>query len=381
MLRPSSSTSGSERGPGNDLRDAAIVAAWALLFLAAADVAVDRLYALPADRMAEPKGRLQVFFNLGRSVEAKLRRGVGPTDATTTPLMSSGWIEPPRPEAAPPPGVDLVMFYGMSYTSHVANAMSGLDPKRFRVGMRAAPNAPTSRSYAVYRIDRGGPARVVVLGVLGSNVHALAGYSSLTWGFDYPAPYSYPRYFPGPSGLESEEPLVRTLGDLRARLAEPDAWEQYVAQIRATDPFYNRFAFRSDVGDRSALARLVRRAVAHRDYAARLARIHGPDGFAEESPVVASLRAIVAAFAADVRRDGKLPVLLLIENQGYRDHVTRALAPVLARDRIPHLGTHAICPDTDPRNFAPDGHFNGRANLAIARALLDVIRAELRVGE
>src|SRR5262249_49368102 len=92
-------------------------------------------------------------------------------------------------------------------------------------------------------------------------------------------------------------------------------------------------------------------------------------------PAVASLRGVVAAFAADARRDGKLPVVLLLDTMDYRDHLERMLESVLDRDRIAFLSTHPIAPDTDVRNFVADGHFTQEANARIAKALLDMIRA------
>jgi hypothetical protein len=90
---------------------------------------------------------------------------------------------------------------------------------------------------------------------------------------------------------------------------------------------------------------MVRRAVAQRWQSSRIAQIHGASGFLENSPAVTSLRGITAAFAASARRDGKLPVILLIQDQGYRDHLYRALKPLLSEDNIPFVSTPTICPE------------------------------------
>ncbi len=79
--------------PRNDLREALIVAAWMVLFLAAADVAVNRLFRLPRDPRTEPKSQLAAYFNYGWSIESKLRRLIGPTDETSAPLMTAGWVD------------------------------------------------------------------------------------------------------------------------------------------------------------------------------------------------------------------------------------------------------------------------------------------------
>ena len=99
-MRPhSSSTSSSEPGAGDGevsgrsaeqlrgdhLREALAVAAWTALFLAAGDIMVSRLFPLPSDPRVETKSPLRVYFNYGWSVEAKLRREVGPTDEARPP--------------------------------------------------------------------------------------------------------------------------------------------------------------------------------------------------------------------------------------------------------------------------------------------------------
>jgi hypothetical protein len=364
----------------SDLHEALVVAVWILIFLVGADVTINRVFRLPLDPRVEAKGRLQVYFNYGWSIEAKLRRAVGPTDETSSPLMLAGWIErdvtkaPPVP--APSPGGLVVSSYGMSFSNQVVEGLAEVDP-RIQLRLFGGPGAPVNHAYATYERDRVNKSNVVILGILGSSVQGLATNNGMTWRFEGPAPFTYPRYFQETEGLRAEWPMVRSLEDFRARLADPAGWEAYVSELRATDAFYNTFLFRHDVSDQSALIRLVRRAVAQRWQSSKAAEIHGPSGFVLENPLINSLREIVSAFAANARREGKMPIALLIQDQGYRDHVYRALEPVLTRDQIPYLSTHTICPDSDPRNFLPDGHFTHDANRKISQALLEVIRREL----
>ena len=236
----------------------------------------------------------------------------------------------------------------MSFADHITTAMAKLDPT-IHLRLFGGPSSPANHSYALYQRDRGGPSRVVILAVLGSSVRGLVTNNGATWMFEGPAPFTYPRYIPGATGLVAEWPMVRTLDEYRAMLADPAAWDSYVNQLRATDGFYNRFLFRRDVGDHSAIVRMVRRAVAQRWRSARAAQIHGPSGFVPDSPAIASLQGIVAEFAATARRDGKLPIALLIEDRGYGDHVERILGPALqARDPVPE---HA---HDRPRHRSPE---------------------------
>lgn len=366
-----------------DLREVLIVAAWTVFFLASGDLAINRLFTLPRDPRTEPRGKLQVYFNYGWSIEAKIRRALGPTEQTTAPLMLAGWVDQEVArgrtllEAAPD---DLIVScYGMSFSNQAATAAAELDPK-IRLRLFGGPAAPANHSYAIYELDRGGPSRVVILGVLASSVQGLATNNGMTWRFEGPAPFTYPLDPPLASGPGPEWPMVRTLDDLRARLADPAGWRAYVGQLQATDAFYNGFLFRHDIGDYSALVRMIRRARAQSWQSSRIDQIHTPSGFVPGSPVVASLRWIVAEFAATARRDGKRPIALLIEDRGYRDHLHRALEPILSRDSIPSLSTHTICPDTDSRNFVPDGHFTHEANARIGKTLLELIRTGERNG-
>ena len=301
---------------------------------------VNRLFPLPSDPRVEAKSRLQVYFNYGWSVEAKLRREVGPTDETGAPLMLSGWIdrivEPTsRRDTEPTPGNLLASFYGMSFSGDIAQAMAELDPG-IRLRTFGGPAAPPNHSYAIYDLDRGGRSDVVVLGILASSVQGLATNNAMTWRFEGPAPFTYPRYFAGAAGAEAEWPT-----GARSKTSCAAGRPGSVAGVSLIDPgdrrlLYNEFLLRHDVGDYSALVRMVRRAVAQRRQASRIGQIHGPSGFVADSPVIESLRVIIAAFAANARRDGKVPIALLIQDQGYRDHLYKALEPLLTGDKIPY---------------------------------------------
>src|SRR5205823_9438639 len=82
-------------------------------------------------------------------------------------------------------------------------------------------------------------------------------------------------------------------------------------------------------------------------------------------------------FAGSVRRDRKVPVVLLIHTRGSSDHLFKILADTLAAHDIPFVSTHAICSPSDPTNYIPDGHFTAECNQRIARVLADVISGRL----
>jgi hypothetical protein len=382
----SSSTSSSEadfdqgdplegRG-GSGMRDLLAVSAWIIVSLIAIDITVNVLFPIPTDLHTQPS-RLQTYFDHGRSIEGKIRRMVGPTDETSAPIVEAGWLDkavrrpdiPDRPKQA---GGLLITVYGMSYTNQLCDAMVELDPT-LTLRRIHGPGSPASHSYAAYTMDRGGQSDIVILGVLGSSVMGIATNTYMTWRFEGPAPYTYPRYTLDGSNLEARWPMVRTLGQMRQTLADPALWAQYVAQIRAEDDFYDTFVFNLNLTDSSALVRLFRRAWAQRHERLVADRFRTSAGFVQDSDVIRTLNALVASFAETARRDGKLPLVVLFQDRDYKDQVYRALAQTLHDKSIPFVSTHTICPTTNPQCFVADNHFTKDANRMIARAVLDTI--------
>ncbi len=368
------------------LRGVLLVAGWALAFLAAADVGLNLAFpppppAVPPDRV--PRYAVRAFLNYGRSTAGKLAHMVRPTDAASAPLVPVGWVEhgaltPNRigPAAGGPPRLRVAVF-GMSFSNHISSAMARLDPA-VAVAQYAGPSAPPNHSFALYRqVRRLGPAAppadAVVLGILASSVKGMLTQTGSTWLFASPAPYCYPRYTLGPTGqLVERWPSVRTEADLRAALADPAAMAAFRLSLSAADRYYDPFTFGGTWLDCSALARMVRRAYADHRAAAVSAHVETKDGFTTDDPDVGpTLRAMCREFAATARADGRRPLVLLIQDQGSRDHLYRLLAPGLAADGVPSLSTHDLVDTADRTNFIPgDQHFTPANDDRIARAVL-----------
>ena len=382
MSLRNSSTSSSDVGPPeldvgrSPIRDALAVSAWVLAFLIGFDVAVNFLYPYPTDPRQRPSGQLISYFDYGRSIEGKIRRLIGPTDETSGPLASAGWIDgdeiAKQPERPARSDGMLVTVYGMSFSQQVGTAMAELD-SRITLRFLGGPAAPSNHSFAYYQRDRGGNAQVVILGVLASSVVGLATNNGMTWRFEGPAPFTYPRFRSTTTGLKARWPSVRTLEQMREALGDPDSWDQLVAQIRADDNVYDPFLFTHNALDRSALVRLIRRAWGQRTLGQVRERVYHSAGFVQDSDEIKTLRAILAAFSDEVRKDGKLPIILLIHDPNYRDHLYQAVKSTMEEKAIPYVSTHTICPTTNPKHFLPDSHFTPEANQLIARAVLEVI--------
>jgi len=196
--------------------------------------------------------------------------------------------------------------------------------------------------------------------------------NGMTWQFEAPAPYTYPRYFVEEGKLKAIWPKLLSLAQLRAALQDKQQWNAYVTQLREYDQFFNSFLFKRNLLDRSVIVRLIRRAWAQRYQMMITNQSHGPAGFNSklEIPV---LRAIVAKFAATARGDGKMPIVLILNDRGYDDHLFQALKPTLENASIPYVSTHNIAPATDLRNFIGDGHFTPSVNKLIAEAALKLL--------
>lgn len=362
-----------------EIREVIAVSAWVVVCLVALDVAVNMLFAYPKDPTSLDANSLAAYFDYGRSIEAKVRRLVGPTDSTSSPRAKDGWIGYARRDRLPdkPERDDgtLGTICGMSFTNQVAFAMERIDP-RLTLRRLSGPSAPASHTYANYVIDRGGRSKFVIFGVLASAVRGMAAMNGMTWRFDGPSPYTYPRYHPLPNTLGANWPSVRSLDALRTCLADRSQWDAYLRELSLKDEYYNPLLFRQNLTDASVFMRMIKRVLAQRHEDEVTRRLHSPTGYPANSEEIRTVRVLLTSFAAMARSDGKLPLVLLLNDQGYADHLYRELHATLELAKIPYVSTHEICPATDPRNFGPDNHFTAACNREIAQRVIDEIHRQ-----
>ena len=374
----SSSTLSSESRPRN-IRKVVVTGLWIFFFVVVFDVLINFLFPYPSDPHVTSPGQLKTYFEYGRSVEGKPSRMVGPTDEASSSLAQAGWLDPQlwkklNLPVSRPPGKDLLIaIYGMSFSNHVGEAMEAMD-SRLAIRAIAGPAGPPNYAFAAYNLDRGKhQADVVILGLLASSVKALRTLNGMTWQFEGPAPYTYPRYFVEDGKLKAIWPTILSLAQLRAAHQDKAQWDAFVTQMREHDGFFNSFLFEHNWLDNSAIVRMIRRAWAQRHQTTITNQIHSPTGFNEETEIPV-LRAMVADFAATAKADGKRPIVLLLNDRGYDDHLFQALKPTLESASIPYVSTHNIAPATDIRNFVGDGHFTTSANKLIAEAVLKLLK-------
>src|SRR5919199_346097 len=364
---------------GKLIRKVVVTGLWIIFFLLVFDISTNFLFPYPSNPQVTDAGPLNSYFEYGRSVEGKLLRMLGPTDEASSPLAQAGWLDPElwkklKAPVSRPPGKELlVAIYGMSFSNHVGTAMEAMD-SRLAIRAIAGPAAPPNYSFAAYNLDRGRhQADIVVLGMLASSVKAIRTLNGMTWQFEGPAPYTYPRYFVEEGKLKAIWPTILSLTQLRAAHQDKAQWDAFVTQMREHDGFFNSFLFEHNWLDNSAIVRMIRRAWAQRHQTTITNQIHSPTGFNEETEIPV-LRAMVAEFAATAKADGKRPIVLVLNDRGYDDHLFQALKPTLESASIPYVSTHNIAPATDIRNFVGDGHFTTSANKLIAEAVLKLLK-------
>ncbi len=360
--------------PPSPLKSSLGTLGWIALWLVVFDVLINLAFVPPTDNR-KPSSLVR-YFDYGRSIEGKLERMVQTSSKASAPIIEAGWLAPAKPKLIRDQDDDLlVAVYGMSFTEHAATAMAAED-QRIALRMLLGPAAPPSHSFAAWQKDQKS-AKVAVLGILASSVVRLGSISGMNWTYEHPAPYTYPRYKLGGSGaLEAIEPLMPTQGSFREAFLSKDArWTQAVQQMRAQDEAFDPFVFYASPLDRSALVRLVRRAWANRvGRKAQDAIYSAKTGFDPDAETTKVLIAIVERFAQDARAAGQKPVLALFHDQGYADHLYRALAVSLKKHRIAYVSTHTLAPAKDPSNYLSDGHFTEAANAKIAAALRVQVR-------
>ena len=379
-MRPnSSSTSSSDVLAHQGIRGGLITLGFMLLYLVVVDLLIGALVGTPYGRDPAEVNQLTRYFDYGRSIEGKVRAMVGAEGTIPPPLAQTGWIAPPtdQPERLADGQDLLVAVYGMSFAANIANHMQDQD-KKIAVRIAGGPGATLSHSYAMYTADRGRhEASVVVLGILASSLPALMTISHMTWNFEEPSPHFYPRFAVSDGKLTQYFPSVSTLAQLQSAVRDASRWRALVTELSAHDAFYDSLVFKSWSLDKSVLARLARRGWGQSSKRGNIERFHNANGFTNELGLLDVAHALVKAFISQVRSDGKLPVVLAINDRGYADHLHKALAPLVTDATVVYFSTHELAPASDGGNFVKDGHFIAVKDRLIGSKLAELINSRL----
>ncbi|MEL6552692.1 MAG: hypothetical protein AAFQ63_04405 [Cyanobacteria bacterium J06621_11] len=352
---------------------------WLALWLGLIDLGINLFFPYPTDvRKANP---LSQYFEYGRSIEGKLNRMIKDTVEDSAPIVEAGWIEPNRwrkLHQTPLAGDDLlVASYGMSFSEDVAIALTEIDnqmTQRIVVG----PSAPANHTFASFIADTEGQnADVAVFGVLASSVKRMGSLSGTSWTPENPAPYTYPYY-----SLDNEQNLVAVVPSIQtadefieAFNQRNEQWQQLKQQMKQYDQSFDPLVFYHNISDRSAIVRLIRRGWAHRAKQLAKTALYDPEqGFNPDASEIQTLNVLLSEFARIAKAADQQPIVLLINDQGYGDHLYQVLSPQLDELDIDVLSTHSIASADDPSHFLEDSHFTAEVNREIATVLQQMIR-------
>ena len=196
MNRLNLSTSNSDRTGERSITRSIRVFAWIIIGLVTIDVLISIVFAYPNDPKVINPSQLQLYFDYGRSEEAKLARITRTDPSQTAPITLTGWYDPLRVQEFPSEGQkQIVTIYGMSHAVRLANALARTSD-RFAPRIVGAPGAPANWSYGAYLRDRGGgKSWAVVLSLMSNNLAMTTTMSPMTWSTDSAMPYTSDRFY------------------------------------------------------------------------------------------------------------------------------------------------------------------------------------------
>jgi hypothetical protein len=348
--------------------------AWVIIGLVAIDTLINIVFSYPRDPKELNPGRLQSYFDYGRSQEGKLRRMTRPEKSETAPITLAGWYDPLQ--VGEPPansGKRIVTFYGMSHAVNLAHAL-GRTSKTYVPRIVAGPGATANWSYGAYLRDRGGgTSRAVVLALMSGNLPMINTQTALTWNTDFAMPYTGDRFVLKDGQLQAIHPPYSSFDQYVQALYDQKKWAEALDEFAKYDSIYDAFIVRASFLDHSAFVRLFRRAYAQRIIRDARHAVLDRRGFNPDSDAIKVAQKMVQEFAAQARRDGIIPVVFLVNLLGDSDYLYQAIRPVLERDKIAFLSSHTIASPADPRKYLRDSHFTPAIDDEMARALEDII--------
>jgi hypothetical protein len=374
MIRRSLFIFNSKRMTLCEIAESVPVVIWVAASLLLIDLLINFLFGYPADSKNQTPSRLQSYFDYGRSAEGKLARTTRSDPSQTAPITLSGWYNPlVVEESASPSDKPIVTFYGMSHAVQLAHAL-GRTSDQLVPRVVGAPGASANWAYGAYLRDRGGKkSRVVVLAFMSANLPMITSVTPMTWNMDSPMPYTADRFYLDGDQLRAFSPPLASFEQYVEAFYSPREWSAYRSMLRQQDPIYDPFIIDASILDHSSLFRLLRRAYGQRAVRNVRHAVLDQTGY-HDSEQINVARAITKRFAEEARNDGMIPVIYIVNNLGYADHLFQALKPTLEANNIPYLSSDSIASPSDPRKYLPDSHFTNETDDEIARALSRLVQ-------
>lgn len=370
-----SSTSSFESGRPRLATVATVV--WTVIWLLVFDVLLNFVFAYPPDPKATNPSRFQSYFEYGRSTEAKLARMTRPDKSQTAPITLAGWYDPLRIEEHGTGQNPIVTIYGMSHAVRLAHALTRVSDE-FSTRIAGAPGATTNWAYGAYLRDRGGgKSRVVVLAFMAANFPMITTMSPMTWNIDAPMPYTADHFYLDNGKLAVNYPPYASFEQYVQTFYNRPKWDASLESFARHDSMYNSLIMKSSPLDHSSLYRLVRRAYGQRVIRNATGMVLNQTGFRPNVDQVKVAQAMIHEFAAQARIDKMVPVIFIVNNLGYSDHLFQALRPALEADSVPYLSSHNFVSPDDPRGYLPDSHFTDEVDDKLARVLINLMKGSL----
>jgi hypothetical protein len=347
-----------------------------LFVLASIDITLGLMFRRGGDPRVEPSS-MQRYFDYGRSIEGKLRALVKPDDELSGPIVVAGWIDKGCHRTVENvPGSIGISIFGNSFSGQLADMLSQLD-KLVSVERYLGPGAPPNHSYACFVKQSafgGDHHHIQIIGITASSLPRMESIWGVTTSYEYPQPFTFPRYRLGPAGeLISHEPSVRSPDDLRRILANPAAWNAWLTEVEAEDYFFVPGLTAMDMADKSVIARMIRRGFGQSISRSRAAWLRGEDRKINARDIVDVLPKLISDFAKRVRESGGRPIIVMFEEYGQGGVLMPILSAALTNEHIEYVSSAKLAPASDIRNYAADGHFAPEANAKIAQELLKLI--------
>lgn len=354
------------------------LAGWTLVWLVILDFAAGILFAYPRDPKNLSPNPLALYFDYGRSMEGRLRRGTRADPAATAPITLAGWYEPQVAIDRPAkPGAAQVTIYGMSHAVRLADALQAVSP-RYQVRSIGAPGATMNWSYGAFlRDSKRRESKVAVLAIMSSTLPMIVSPTAMDWNTSFAMPYTADRFVVAQDGLRRIKPPYESFAGYIEALDNPERWRRTLTQFARTDPFYDGFLVKETWLDNSTLARLARRAWSQRRDQARRAEVYTADGALMDSEPVRVANAIISDFAKRARAEGIVPVIYVVDSLGFGTKLTRALQDTLSREDIAFISTSALVSPDDARGYLPDSHFTDANDRRLAERLATILDAKL----
>ena len=358
------------------MRRTIISLALTLFFLALLDAIVAGVLML-----GDQTGRLTSlvrYFEYGRSVPGKLHRWETHPEMPGN-LYDVAWLEAGVNrstgaflEAKSDESEPVVRSYGMSFVNNILKNAQATDPS-LAVDSHAGPGAPPNYTFAYFLDDRANRQRgdIAVLGILSSSVVGMAALSNQTWGFEQPAPFTYPIFLPrSGDSLERVNPVVSSAQELRTIETTPELKQSWTKQLSQSDAFYSPVTYGLTWLDASPFARLVRRSLAKANISRTKMQIIEDETY----PYSAALQRMVTSFGRIARQDGQTPIVMLIQGRNRTDpNLLEITESVLQQEKIPYLATAEYVNPQNPAAFLPDGHYTAEADKLFGQVFLDIL--------